>query len=87
MKPKRKKHLYNVSKSPPPINRLKTVSHQQPESYITGNIQELPIIAIKYLIQNKISYSVIQSCFAQRVLPGTMESHTDHPHLKAKKTS
>jgi hypothetical protein len=49
---------------------------------ITGKIlKELPIIV------NKIYYPVIQSCLAQRVLPGTMESGSDLPHLEARETS
>jgi hypothetical protein len=48
---------------------------------ITGTIlKELPYY------WNKITYPVIQRCLAQRVLPGTMESHTDHPHLQTRET-
>jgi hypothetical protein len=43
-------------------------------------IKELPIIGIK-------SYPVIQCSLAQRLLPGTMESRTDNPHLEARETS
>jgi hypothetical protein len=77
----------------PPINCLKRAEVQEvikslnPKkssgyNLITRKIlKELPIIGIK------ISYPVIQCCLAQRVLPGAMESRTDHPHLEARKTS
>jgi hypothetical protein len=32
-------------------------------------------------------YSVIQCCLAQRVLPDTVKSRTDHTHLEARETS
>jgi hypothetical protein len=40
---------------------------------------------VKSLAEKQIQ--VIQCCLAQRVLPGTMEGHTDHPHLEARKNS
>jgi hypothetical protein len=36
---------------------------------------------------NKVSYPTIQCSLAQNILLGTMESHTDHPDLKARETS
>jgi hypothetical protein len=36
---------------------------------------------------NKISYPVFQCCRSQRVLPGTIKSLTDNPHLEAKETA
>jgi hypothetical protein len=48
---------------------------------ITGKIlKELPIIRIKYLTQ---LFTVV---LLKRVLPSTMESCTDHPHLEARET-
>jgi hypothetical protein len=44
----------------------------------------LLIIALMY---NKICYLIIQCCLSQRVLPGTAESRTDHPHLEARETA
>jgi hypothetical protein len=72
----------------PPINRLRRVEVQEVNSLypkkssgynlITGkDLIELPIIGIKY--------TQLFNGLAQRVLPGTMESCTDHPHLEARK--
>jgi hypothetical protein len=72
----------------PLINRLKTSEVQEvidslnpkKSSSLTKFLKVLPVIF------NKIPYPDIQCCLAQRVLPGTMESCIDHPHLEARKT-
>jgi hypothetical protein len=90
---KRKKRLCNFSRPPTNSNRQSAISKRaevqevinslNPKkspgyNLITGRIlKELPITGIKYLTQ----------LFNAVLLKGTMEIHTDHPHLEARKTS